>query len=240
MAVGLITGGRLDRVPHGVPQVEHGPPAGVPLVGRDDLELGASAGEDHVAERGWGELLQRPDSLPQPSAGDQGRLQHLGEPARQLLAGQRGEGPRVGEDGPRQVVGADVVLGLRQVHPGLAPIGGVNLRDERGGDLYDRDPPLVGGGAEAREVTHDPTPERHQVVGSRHPQPRKLAKDPLGLGQALGPLARLDLDQAGEWPHRLRVERGDGVIRDTEAPEAPAIDRERTQDPLAHVDGVLT
>src|SRR5206468_10848573 len=39
MAVAPICGGGLDRMSHGVAEVERGPPARIPLVGRDDLEL---------------------------------------------------------------------------------------------------------------------------------------------------------------------------------------------------------
>ena len=70
---------------HRVAQVQHRPAAAVALVGGDDLELGARAGEDHVAELGRIELLERPHPLPQLPAGDQGRLHHLDEARRQLL-----------------------------------------------------------------------------------------------------------------------------------------------------------
>ncbi len=50
VAVALVAAGRLDRVADGVAEVEHRAPAGVALVGGDDLALVAGAGEDQLGE----------------------------------------------------------------------------------------------------------------------------------------------------------------------------------------------
>ena len=161
VAVAAVAGARLDRVADGVAEVQHLAETLVAFIGRHHLELGTGAREDHP-------LIDLPaggDRLPQRPAGDQGGLQHLHPPRRQLLAGKARERARVDHHARRLVVGADVVLGVGKVDPGLAPVGGVDLGDEAGGHLHVGDPPLVGGRAEAGQVPHHPAPEGHDVVG---------------------------------------------------------------------------
>ena len=118
---------------------------------------------------------------------------------------------------------ADQVLALRQVHGGLAADGRVDLRRERGGDLYDREPPHVGGGDEAGQIAdHAPTQGHHHVG------PVRLLGGELPV-QGVGHLERLglfslrhrDVDgdegDAGErGRERLEVRRRHGLVGDHE------------------------
>src|SRR5262249_61317692 len=120
VAVALVPARRLDRVPNGVAEVEHGPQAGVALVGRDDLALVARAGEDDTVELRRVDRVDRAGPLPEIAAGQQPRLQDLDEAGAELLLRQARQRRRVGQDRRRQVVGAGVVLALREVDPALA------------------------------------------------------------------------------------------------------------------------
>ena len=60
VAVAAVAGGRLDRVPDGVTEVQDLTAAGVPLVGGHHGQLGPDAGEDHPVV----ELTARRHRLP--------------------------------------------------------------------------------------------------------------------------------------------------------------------------------
>ncbi len=254
MAVAGVAGGGLDRVADGVPEVENLAAAAVALVLGDDRELEARAGEDRtLVHSGRGgiccRLLSsgpsgnrarplrprsarlreqgpfRSDALPQLASREQRGLQHLDPAGVQLGRGQRAQRVGVHHHGGRLVVGADVVLGLGEVHAGLAAVGGVHLGDERGGNLHDRHPALVGRRAEAREVADDPAAERDQVVGARHARRRQLVPHAPSGGECLVGLSRGDRDRRGERPQPLRVKRADGLVGDAERPRDGAVER---------------
>ena len=214
MAQARVARHRLERVGDRVAEVQHLPPPAVALVLRDDRELRARAVEDHVVVDG----LAGADAVPQRPAGDQRRLDDLGVPGGELLRRQRRERLRVHEDRRRLVVGADVVLGLGEVDPGLAAVGRVDLRDERRRHLDDRDPALERGGAEAREVADDAAADRHEVVGARHALVHERAPHRLGGRERLLLLPRGDLDEPGEHRHAAGVEIRDVLVADDEAP----------------------
>ena len=66
----------------------------------------------------------------------------------------------------------------RQIHAGLAAVGGVDLGDQRRRASARRHAALVGGGAEPGEVADHAAAERHHVVGPRHPAPRAARATP--------------------------------------------------------------
>ena len=199
MAVAGISGDRLDRVGDRVPEIQDLAHPGVALVLGDDPQLGPRAGADDPVEVGW---APRANLLPQVSAGDQGGLQHLRVSGRHLLLRERLERLRVGDHGRRLVVGADVVLGLGEVDPGLAAVGGVDLRHQSRRHLDIADPALVGRGAEAAQVADHPAAERHEHVLPGHAGARQLGPDDLGVRHRLGLLARHD-----RHPARQRLDR---------------------------------
>ena len=154
-------------------------------------------------------------------------------PAANSCGGQRRERLGVDEDRRGLVVGADVVLGLREVDAGLPAVGGVDLRDERRRDLHDRDAALVGRCAEPREVADDAAADGHDVVGARRALVHERAPHRLRGRQGLVLLPRADLDQAGEQRDAPGVELGDVRVADDDpagrrarsghgAPSAPA------------------
>ena len=183
-------------------------PARVALVRGDDGELGARAREHERRV----EPVAAPHALPQRPAGDQRGLDHLGPARGELLRRQRRERGRVDEHRRRLVVGAGVVLALRQVDAGLAPVGGVDLRDERRRHLHDRDAALVGGGAEAREVADDAAAEREHVVAVLHPGPGEAAQHAPRLLPGLRRLAGRDGDRRRHVAEALAVEAPDRLV----------------------------
>jgi len=89
------------------------------------------------------------DPLPQRPSRDERGLDDLGVAGGALLGRQRREQRGIDEHPRGLVVGADVVLRLRQVDPGLAAVGRVHLCDERRRDLDERDATEVRRGQEA-------------------------------------------------------------------------------------------
>jgi hypothetical protein len=227
VAVAGVAGGRLDRVADGVPEVEDLAAAAVALVLGDDRKLEARAGEDRALVGRRSGRFGR-DALPQRAPRDQGRLQHLNPTRAQLRRRQGAEGVGVDDHRRRLVVGADVVLGLGEVHPGLAPVRGVHLRHERGRDLHYGDAPLVGGRAEAYEVPDDPAPERDQMVAARHAGEGQIAPHTLGCGQRLGRLARGNHDQRGQFARGNRMQFADSLVGDAEQPRGGKVERPDT------------
>jgi len=55
---------------------------------------------------------------------------------------------------------AEQVLALRRVDAGLAADGGIDLGQERGGDLYEANATARDGGGKPREIADDTAPER--------------------------------------------------------------------------------
>ena len=167
VAVALVGGDGLDRMPNRVAEVEGLAQAGVALVLGHDPQLDAGAGEHEVAvgrSAASRERTRRHRSPPAISP----VLTTSAQPAASSCLRQRGERRRVGEHGRGLVVGADVVLALGEVDAGLAAVGGVDLGDQRGRHLHDRHAALVDGGAEARHVPHHAAAERDHVVVVAH------------------------------------------------------------------------
>ena len=160
VAITRVAGGGLDRVAHGVAEVEDHPAPGVPLIRRDHLDLGPGAVKDHVRHRPGVQPLDFPDARPERVSGDQRGLDDLDESGGELLGRKCPQRHGIGEHRDRHVVGADVVLGLGKVHSGLAAVGRIDLGDEGRGRLDQIHAPLVGGRAEAGEISRPPRPRR--------------------------------------------------------------------------------
>ena len=85
--------------------------------------------------------------------------------------------------------GADEVLALGQVDAGLAADGGVDLRQQRGGDVHVRRAAVVGGGREAGDVGDDAAAHGDDDVGPREARRGEAAGQILDGGERLGVLA---------------------------------------------------
>ena len=156
--------------------------------------------------------------LPQPAAGDQRRLDHLGVAGGQLRVREGGERLGVGDHRHRLVEGAHVVLGLRQINAGLAAVGGVDLRHQGRGDLHHPHPALVGGRAEPGQIADHSAAERHDDVGARHGGARQLRPHDLGVGDRLGLLAGHDRHPGVKRLQALGIQAPGVVVGDEEAP----------------------
>ena len=100
----------------------------------------------------------------------------------------------VGEHAARLVERADQVLALRVVHRGLAADRGVDLRQQRGGHLHDREAAQQRGGREAAEVADDAAAERDERRPALDARLEQAIVDEREPGEALVLLAVRDLD----------------------------------------------
>ncbi len=137
---------------------------------------------------------------------EQAVLDDLGEAARELARGQRGQELGVHHDQVGLPDRADVVLALGQVNAGLAADRRVNHRQQGGGDVHQPDAALVGGGDEAGQVAHHAAPEGDDRVGAAQAGRGGPAAQALDLGQGLGALA--GRDRGLDHPHARGLERG--------------------------------
>ena len=110
-----------------------------------------------------------------------------------VLAGrQGGQDLGVAQHRRRLPERADEVLALGQVHAGLAADGGVDLAEQRGGDVDDRDAAVVHRGGEPADVGDQPAADRDDGVGAGEAPLGEVAAQRLDGGQRLGRLALAD------------------------------------------------
>ncbi len=119
----------------------------------------------------------------------QGVLGHLAPARRPLPGRERGERGGVAQDGGRLPEGADQVLALGQVDPGLAADGRVDLGQERGGHVHVGRAAVERGGGEPGEVGHHPAPHGHHHVGPAESRPGEATAQLLQVRERLGRLA---------------------------------------------------
>ena len=216
---------RLDRVSRRVAEVQD--PAQSPLalvpshhVGLDPARFGddrrqrfGRAREDRLA-------ISR-DAIEERGARRHPVLDHLVQPGAELAARQRGEHERIDDNRVRLVEGADQVLAQRVVDAHLAADGAVDLREQRGRHVRQRDAAQEARRREARHVANHAAAkgdDRRRAIGVR---PQERVVDPRDGRQLLEALAvghedRLD---AAERARELRaMEPPHERARDDEAP----------------------
>ncbi len=135
---------------------------------------------------------------------------------------QRSKHGGIGEHRGGLVERAHVVLRLRQVHAGLASIGGVDLCHDRRRDVCDPDPALIGRCAEARQVPDHAASEGDDRVGALHTRARQLPQQAFRLRHRLVLLTgRHSQRGGGQASEPLAVELQHSLVGHNEA--APAI-----------------
>ena len=223
MQPAAVTCRGLDGVPEGVAEVEQRALPALALVGRDHLGLvlaGATdgAGECFVVACEQG-IEVRFEPFEKRVVADEPVLDHLGEARGQLAWRQGGERLRIGDDGARLVEGTDHVLAQRMIDRGLAADCRIDLGEQRGRDLHERDAALVAGGDETREVADHPAAERDDGRPALDAVRDEFAHEALEIGETLGTLAILDGELQVVAPaevarHGLGVERSDHAVGD--------------------------
>ena len=145
-------------------------------------------------------------------------------PERSSAGGKGGEEVDVGEDGERVVEAADEVLAGGEVDAGLAAEGGVDLREDGGGDADVADAAHVDGGEEAGHVADDAAAEGEQDGVAVGTGVGELLGEGLDVGEALVALAGREEEDGGLGvgregceecfvPERPDVGRGDDEVR---------------------------
>ncbi len=196
MAVAAVARGRLDRVTDGVAEVQDLPATRVALVLGDDVDLHTGAVEDEVAELCGVERLRARGRAPRASPpAISAVFTTSAKPAASSSGGSVASAPGSARTACGHVVGADVVLRLRQVHAGLPAVRGIDLRDKRGRGLDDGHAALVGRSAEPGEVADHAAAEREHPVVAPRPGAGELTKHALRLGDRLRRLVTAGLDR---------------------------------------------
>ena len=159
-------GFRLQRVPEGVTQVQERALAAFAFVGGDDPRLcragnpdGLDAGFLLALQHGHAVGLQPVEEI---RVVDQAILHHLRIASEKLAAGQGGKNPRIGQHQTRLIKGADQVLAVTAVDPGLAADRTVDLRQQGCRHLDEVHAPQQAGGGKACEVADNAAAEGDQ------------------------------------------------------------------------------
>ena len=101
-------------------------------------------------------------------------------PARSSRGGSVASVRGVADHESRLVERADQVLAAGMVDAGLAADGRIDLREQRGRHLHERDAALVAGRREPGQIAHHPAAEREhravatEAVGDQHVETRAL------------------------------------------------------------------
>ena len=144
-------------------------------IGRDDVRLhrrarGHQLGEDvGVACDDRGGVARRRARRRASPPGISAYFATSPSPARYSRGGSVASVLDVGEHPERLVERADQVLALGEVDRGLAADGGVDLGEQRGRGLHDRDAAVVHGGGEAGGVADHAATERDDRVVAQQP-----------------------------------------------------------------------
>src|SRR6185437_9328285 len=220
-----ITGGGLQRVPEGMPQIEQGAVAGLTFVARHDIGLhpaGMGDGMDAgslIAFKDFETILLKPRKevgIPQRTVFDD-----LGIARTQLAGGQSRERIGVRDHDPRLVEQPDQVLALPRVDGGLAPHRGVDLGEQGGGDLREVDAPLEHARRETGEIADHPAAQRHDQPAAFDTHFEQSAGEVFQPREAFGAFARREHDGAGieigrleRIQHALQMKIGDVLVGD--------------------------
>ena len=228
MGTGLIAARRLDGVAEGMAEVQQPAHARIVLIGGHQRRLdGQAAGNDRLPVGRFRFHIVQNGGVP-----DQAVFDDLRRAASHLPGRQGGQAVGVHQHQAGLIEGPQQVLALRQIHCRLAAHGAVHLREQRGGCLYQRHAPLIGGGGKARQIAGDAAAQGQQTVGAGkaplcqvaaqvQPRLRRLMALPLRKGQQFSGEPRV----TKAVQHRAAVQRRHGFVRR----HRPAADAQRAQ-----------
>ena len=201
-------GDGFNRMADGVAEIENHPQPGFFFVQTDDLGLHANGCGDNLFERLWiAPVNERSigfDEAKEAGVPDESGLDALVKPSAQLSLGKGAQQIDVREDGARMVKRTHKVLARAQIYPGLAPDGGIDLSEQRGGYLHVVDAPHVDGGKKAAHIANDAAAKGKQQRRAVRPCAGHLRAQPLDLAQALVALAAGEKENDGLDRHRRR------------------------------------
>ena len=158
----VVVGQALQGVPEGMAEIEQRPLALLGLVGDHHARLGRAACRDRLASRraaGKDLAPARFEKIEKIPVVDQAIFDHFGVAGAKLPLAQRVETAGIGKDEGWLVERADQVLAVRRVDAGLAADAGIDLRQERGGNLNEAHAAAQRGGAKAGQVADHPAAE---------------------------------------------------------------------------------
>ena len=203
-------------VADGVAEIQDHAQTGVVLVDGDDVALDPDAFADDALDVLF--VVGRGHHIEDFPVGDVAVLDDLGHAVGKGLIGQGGENRWVDEHETGLVECADEVFALGHIHAGLAADRGIDLREQGGRDLAQRDAAQEGRRREAGDVADDATAERDDEILARHAVREQVVIDALDGRETLVLLAGRD-DGVRHGQRELllelfEVERRDGRVRD--------------------------
>src|SRR5271169_1304822 len=141
----------LKRVTEGVTEIEQRTLSLLGLVGCDDAGFGRTTGcnglgagraaREHFAPTSF-------EKFEEIAVADEAILDDFRVPGAKLAPAQGIEAARICENEHRLVERADEILAVRRIDPRLSADAGIDLRQERGGDLNEAHPSAEGSRAE--------------------------------------------------------------------------------------------
>jgi hypothetical protein len=162
--------------------------------------------------------------------GDEGVFDDLRETGAQFSGREGLEKERIGPHGPGLAKETDAVFDPIEIDAQLAAHGGVDLREERGGNLDKIHAALEGTGTKAAHVTDDAAAEVEQAPVATGARPEKLLPDVLAgaerfvlfarrnINISCGKFLQVFLDQGQAVLLRMLVGK-DGNAREATSPE---------------------
>ena len=199
----------------GVAEVERLAHALLGLVLLDDVLLEPQAAADdladlvvHVAVFKDGEQLR---------VGQQAGLDRFGQTVDEVAAGQGGQGVRIHDDQLRLPERTHDVLGVTQIHGGLAADGRVDHGEGGGGAVDEVDAAHIDGSGKTGQIAHDAAAHGNHKITAAHAEVQHLPEDGFQNFKALAGFALRHRDDAGVLAlvgHHLGVLGGHAAVGD--------------------------
>ena len=165
--------------------------------------------------------VPRLEQFKQLGVGQQAGLDGLGQTVDVVAAGKGGQGVGVHHHHPGLPEGAHHVLGVPQVHGGLAADGGIDHGQGGGGAVDEIDAPHIDGRRKAGQVSHHAAAHGHHQIAPAHAERQHLLQHRLQRAEALAALAlghRNDHGLAALVGHLAGIHRGHPAVGDHRHP----------------------